>query len=141
MTLLLFDPLTFEIARICSIFITIWLVRNHKRRPKLVAIVAALYLGSYVLLSANGQYTLANHGGNHWALSWCPRFVIVQYRIIRSHTRPTILAALYAPLLIIDRFFVHPAEDPWVSSNRPGSAKFGHLYGIDPIQWADVIRF
>ena len=95
MILLLFDPLAFEIVRICSISFAIWLFRNRKRRPKLVAIVAPLYLGSYVLLSANGLYTLANHGGNHWTLSWCPRFVIVQYQIIRSHIRPTSLVALY----------------------------------------------
>lgn len=112
MILLLFNPLAFEIVRICSISIAIWLFRNQKGRPKLLAIVATLYLGSYVLLSANGEYALANHGGIHWTLSWCPRFVIVQYRIIRSHIRPTPLAALYAPLLIIDRFFIHPTENP-----------------------------
>ena len=117
MILLLFDPLAFEIARICSIAIAIWVIRNHKRRPKLVAIVATLYLGSYLLLSANGQYVLANHGGNHWTLSWCPRFVIVQYRIIRPHIRPTSLAVLYMPLLIIDRSFIHPIEDQFPMCN------------------------
>ena len=114
--LLLFDPIAFAIVQICSISFTIWLFRNRSRRPKLLAIVATLYLGSYILLSANGQYMLANHGGSHWTLSWYPRFVIVQYSIIRSHIRPTSLAALYTPLLMIDRSFVHPKIDPSVGN-------------------------
>ena len=87
-----------------------------KDRKIILAAVAVLYLGSYVLLSASGDYVLANHGGDHYTLSWCPRFVIVQYWNIRSHIRPTILAAFYAPLLIVDRTIIHPTVDPWVGN-------------------------
>jgi hypothetical protein len=88
-----------------------WAIRNKNGRPKLVGALAALYLVSYMLFSLQGGYVLANHGGDHYTRSWCPKFVIVEYWIIRGHIRPTVLAAVYLPLVILDRLFVHSAVD------------------------------
>ena len=118
MILLQFGPAILVITFACYVACGYWFFRNRHRRPKLLAAIAALYLGSYVLLSANGSYVLANHGGSHWTLSWCQPFVIVDYWIIRSHIRPTPLALVYAPLVIIDRAFVHPTVDPWILSEQ-----------------------
>jgi hypothetical protein len=114
--LLQFGLAILVIALICHIACGYWFIRNMKRRPKLLVPIAVIYLGSYLLLSVNGSYVLANHVGDHWTLSWCPPFVIVEYWVIRSHIRPTPLALVYAPLVIIDRTFVHPTVAPWVVS-------------------------
>ena len=105
-------PAILAIVIICHIACGYWFFRNKNRRPKLLAAIAALYLGSYFLLSVNGSYVLANHGGDHWTWSWCPKFVIVEYWNIRPHIRPTFLAAVYAPLVILDRSIIHPTVDP-----------------------------
>ncbi len=90
-----------------------WVIRNKNGRPNLVAALVALYLLSYMSLSLQGSYVFANHGGAHYTRSWCPKFVIVEYRIIRGHIRPTVLAAVYLPLVVLDRLFVHPGLEPW----------------------------
>jgi len=101
------------ISLIYHIVIFLWVIRNRKVRPKLVGSLVALYLLSYMALSVQGEYVLANHGGAHYTRSWCPRFVIVEYRVVRVHIRPTALVAIYLPLVVLDRLFVHPATEPW----------------------------
>lgn len=113
MILLHFIPEILVITLIFHIALTYSFVQGITRNPKFLAVVSALYLGSYFVLSANGSYVLANHGGSHWTKSWCPAFVIVEYGFIRTHIRPTLLAAFYAPLVIIDRSIVHPNLEPW----------------------------
>ncbi len=90
-----------------------WTARNWQRRPLFVSMLLCLYVGSYALLSFNGRYILANHGGADWTRTWCPAFVLIEYRIIRPHIRPTPLAAIYLPILLLDRLLVHPAIEPW----------------------------
>ena len=90
-----------------------WALRSKNRRPKLVAALVAFYLGSYMHLSVQGSYIFANHGGSHYTRSWCPKYVIVEYWMIRAHIRPTALAAVYLPLVVADRLFVHPGLEPW----------------------------
>ena len=101
------------ISLIYHIVIVLWVIRNRKVRPKFVGSLVALYLLSYMALSVQGEYVRANHGGAHYTRSWCPRFVIVEYRVVRVHIRPTALVAIYLPLVVLDRLFVHPATEPW----------------------------
>ncbi len=118
MILLQFRPEILIVALICFLACGIWFVRNFNRWPKILSVIAVIYLGSYLVLSASGSYVLANHGGSHWTRSWCPPFVIEEYWIVRSHIGPTPLALVYAPLVIIDRAFVHPGVDPWMLSEQ-----------------------
>ncbi len=90
-----------------------WTLRTRARRPKLVGAFAAIYLGSYIVLSLQGTYVLANHGGQHYSRSWAPRHLIEQFWTVRVHIRPTRLAAVYLPLIVMDRLVVHPALEPW----------------------------
>ena len=90
-----------------------WANRIRKRRPKLVVALAVIYFGSYTLLSVNGAYIMANHGGDHWSRTWCPAYVMVEYQILRTKIRPTVLAACYLPLVVLDRLIVHPVLEPW----------------------------
>ena len=90
-----------------------WAIRNKNRWPNLVGVLVVLYLGSYTVLSLQGSYVLANHGGSHYTRAWCPKYVIVEYTFIRGHVRPTLLAALYLPLVVVDRLVVHPGLEPW----------------------------
>ena len=77
--------------------------------------MALMYVGSYTLLSMNGEYALANHGGQHWTRSWCPAGVVESYRgfVGRSKIRPTPLAPVYWPLVVVDMWLWHPSLEPW----------------------------
>lgn len=98
------------ITYICAIR---WVVRNLRKRPKLVAALVAAYIGSYSILSVHGRYVLANHGGADWSFTWCPDLVITETEFIRPHINPTPLAVVYLPLLLIDRYVIHPPREPW----------------------------
>lgn len=107
-------PLVVLASIIC--WISVLLIVRQKLRwcPRRVAAGTLLYIGSYVLLSVNGEYALANHGGQHWTMSWCPAQVIESYRgFARSKIRPTYLAPMYWPLVVVDMWLWHPSLEPW----------------------------
>ena len=91
----------------------LWAIRNWRYRRQLVSTLLIAYFGSYALLSLDGQYVLANHGGADWSLTWCPDLLIVTTEFIRPHISPTPLAFAFLPLLLLDRYVVHPPLEPW----------------------------
>ena len=101
--------------------VTFWLTvpsvarRLCRSHPRSVAIFLLLYVGSYVPLSMNGEYALANHGGQHWTRSWCPRYVIeVEVgRVGRPKIHLSHLAVIFWPLFVADTWLWHPAMEPW----------------------------
>lgn len=90
-------------------------VLAYKQRRSVGVGMLAAYLLVYVLLSVNGQYITANHGGSDWSRSWCPAFVEVAYRAPtgRQKTNPTLLASIFWPCLLLDRWLWHRDKDPW----------------------------
>jgi hypothetical protein len=107
-------PVALVITIICFIVYGYVVFRHRKRYPKLLASVAALYIGSYLLLSVNGSYMIANHGGSDWTKSWCPAYLLIEYWKPRPKLLPTPLAVFYGPLLVLDRMIIHPEIDPGI---------------------------
>ncbi len=93
-----------------GLFMALWNARRHTRQ---VILLCALYLGTYGLLSLNGNYYLANHGGAHFTKSWTPSLVVEKYVIARTHIRPGPLAVVYWPLYVLDIWLWHPSVEPW----------------------------
>ena len=90
-----------------------WLVF---RNPIAGSALGACILGLYCLLSLQGAYVLANHGGQHWTLSWCPPALVAPSArgdAMRPRTTPTGLGIALAPLLVADRLLWHKDRDPW----------------------------
>ena len=76
----------------------------------------AVYLVSYFFLSVNGEYTIANGGGNDWRREWLPKFLMVEYKTPsgRTKTDMTLGGAVYWPCLLIDRILWHRSSIPEV---------------------------
>ena len=113
--ILLLGPVVLTASLLCHIVCCRWAVLRRRAQSKLVAALAVVFVGSYLTLAANGEYVLANHGGDHWTMSHCPLLVMESYMGTsgRPKIRPTILAAVYAPLFVIDRMTWHPDREPW----------------------------
>jgi len=113
--ILMLGPAVLTAGLICHIACYRWAIRRLKTQTRLVGALAVVYVGSYTALAANGEYVLANHGGDHWTLSHCPSLIMESYMGTsgRSKIRPTILATVYAPLFVIDRMTWHPDLEPW----------------------------
>lgn len=88
-------------------------------RIRWLCIALALYVGVYVVLSANGRYGIASSGrlryGGGLSVSdlqvWQPRFCRChgRTRIDGSWTLDANLpGAVFGPLILMDRSFVHP---------------------------------
>ena len=83
--------------------------RVTRRRLALLALTA--YLTTYALLSSQGQFILANHGGAHWTNRWGPAHLVEPYQgMIRSKERLTPLGLLYYPCIVLDRLIWHRSD-------------------------------
>ncbi len=87
-------------------------LRYARRQLQRVILSLLLYIGTYVALSLNGSYMLANHGGAHWTKSWTPPLVVESFITINTHIRPGPLAAVYWPLFVLDIWLWHPSIEP-----------------------------
>jgi hypothetical protein len=85
-------------------FAVVW-----RKSRKAGVISLAVYLVSYVFLSVNGGYAVANAGGNDWRGEWLPKFLMVEYTAPsgRTNTEMTFGGAVYWPCLLIDRIVWH----------------------------------
>lgn len=71
------------------------------------AVILLVYLGVYIVLSAQGKYVHANHGGSDWDDGWCPKYFVQEYMIIRPHTSLTCLGSFFWPCIGIDHAIWH----------------------------------
>ena len=100
--------------------------RSRRRLVKIclmsLAVFAALYLGSYVILSVAGGHYLTfsgerRHGGRLAALDvavWQPKYVTwIQYRSVGGdhRLRANALGYIYSPLIALDQAFFHKTRD------------------------------
>ena len=95
--------------------------RHRRRRNRwLAALVGAtIYIGSYATLSLCGDYQTTMSGRVRWpsgfaiydVAKWTPRFVGLEvYRDVNGNLYPlrlNVLGVLYAPLVVLDRAFIH----------------------------------
>ena len=96
---------------------------STRRREWLVIVAAAfaVYLGSYAILSATGEYVPATSGETRWFNGlgvtdiriWQPRFC--HWHRWKSASGEMTFDAnpggyLYLPLILIDRAILHPTE-------------------------------
>ncbi len=106
-----FGPLVFillaEWVHYC--WMALWYARRHWRR---VILSLLLYVSTYIALSMNGNYVLANHGGAHYTRSWTTPLVVESFVTILPHIRPGPLAAVYWPLFVVDIWLWHPSIEP-----------------------------
>ncbi|MBM3320795.1 MAG: hypothetical protein FJY73_08995 [Candidatus Eisenbacteria bacterium] len=72
----------------------------------------AAYLTAYALFSLQGEYVLANYGGQDWRSVWAPRSLVRSYvgRVGRQKAAYTTLGVLFLPCIIIDRTVWHPTD-------------------------------
>lgn len=85
---------------------------NSPRGLRFFVIWLAAYVGSYALLSSEGRFIFANHGGLDWTYRWGPAHLVEEYWIIRSHERLTMLGIPYWPCIVVDRLVWHrPSEE------------------------------
>ncbi len=97
--------------------------RSRPLRRYLFAVVAGLlfYIGSYSCLSLSGQYAWSQSGRVRYAFTlsvsdisiWQPKFLYWQ-RFINvkgeKTTRGNFVGYVYCPLIMLDRWWVHPTE-------------------------------
>jgi hypothetical protein len=98
-------------------------VRPFKRRRWLAIIACALtvllYLGSYIAMSARGEWIYSQTGKYRYSFGWAMSDVIrwdpaaahwEPFRDIygKDVSRGTPLGYLYSPLIRLDRRFIHP---------------------------------
>jgi len=85
-------------------------VRSLLRKWSVDLLIIAAYVGSYALLSLDGRFIYANHGGSHWSKRWGPYHLVEEYWIIRPHERLTMLGVLYYPCIVVDRLVWHRSD-------------------------------
>lgn len=80
-----------------------------------VAILAgASYPGLYAFLSARGWYALEADPILGMREAWCPATMCDRRMNIGPPYAPRgLLAAIYRPLITLDREFCHPNREPW----------------------------
>ena len=83
------------------------LIWRKSRKAGVISLM--VYLVSYFFLSVNGEYVIANRGGNDWRREWLPKFLVVEYTAPsgRTKTEMTLGGAMYWPCLLIDRMGWH----------------------------------
>jgi hypothetical protein len=97
--------------------------RRFSKRTRFLFVlgVIAIYLGSYTILSSNGEYVWTQSGEVRYSFDmamtdleqWQPYKAHCQiFRSIsgRLTLRGNFLGYLYSPLIIIDQKFIHPTK-------------------------------
>ncbi len=87
-----------------------------KKRNRIAALAFGIYLLSYLPFTLTGKYIIANHGGSDWRKEWCPKHLSYPYRAFsgRSRIGYSLLAALYWPPLVLDKWLWHETDwDPF----------------------------
>lgn len=114
----------------------------RKKITKIVAVVVAAYLGTYLILSFTGTYILTESGLVRYDFGfsvsdiqqWQPRFAFCQrFRTVDDNwtLRANFLGYFYAPLILLDQAVLHKTIhliDP-----ATGAVNENKLLGTNPI--------
>lgn len=78
----------------------------------MLAVSIAAYLCAYAALSFTGRYVGENRGGSDNRESWCPAYCTESHLAASGRQRVgfTPVGWVFLPMVILDRWLVHPAR-------------------------------
>ncbi len=79
----------------------------------LIKIWLLIYLTVYFILSWNGHYAYANHGGADNRKTWHPAYCAYTYIAFSGRQREalSLVGRFFFPLILFDRLIMHPTQE------------------------------